>query len=159
MQLADHSGAMPALRHFIVAACLLALPAHAQETPGDRPLVRDVVFKGVVGKALDVVPMDPDQRVVLQRANAVVSSTFTGRTLTVWAGLTNPILLVAGMAWGVYSASHIKFKSEIIKLDADTMRVDLVDADEGEPVAVAQFFGPVAERDAYESTLVATLNK
>jgi len=66
-----------------------------------------VVYKGLVGKALDAVPMDPDERIVLQRTSAVVSGTLTGRSLAAWAGLTNPILIIAGLAWGLFSASNI----------------------------------------------------
>jgi hypothetical protein len=68
----------------------------------------DVVYKGLVGKALDAVPMDPDERLVLQRTSAVVSGTLTGRSLAAWAGLSNPLLLIAGLAWGLYSAFNIK---------------------------------------------------
>ena len=68
----------------------------------------DTVFKGVVGKALDAVPMDPEERVVLQRTNAVISSTMTGRSLSVWAGLANPILMIGGLVWGVFAASNIR---------------------------------------------------
>jgi len=70
--------------------------------------IDDILYKGVVGKALDVVPMDPEQRAGLQRANAVVSNTIAGRSLSIWAGLTNPVLLIGGMAWGFFAASNIK---------------------------------------------------
>jgi hypothetical protein len=45
---------------------------------------------------------------ILQRTNAVASGTLTGRTLSVWAGLTNPLLLVGGLVWGLFAASNIK---------------------------------------------------
>ena len=147
---------MSAFRCVILVLCLLALPARAQDASSVGPEVRDVVFKGVVGKALDAVPMDAEHRVVLQRTNAVVSSTLTGRTLTVWAGMTNPILLIAGMAWGIFSASHIQTDS--INPDPRTMLVDLLDAFDGDSVVVAQMFGPAPERDAYDATRVATLD-
>lgn len=90
-------------------ALLLSLPAHGEGAAPAFPVeLGDVVYKGVVGKALDAVPMDPHERVTLQRTSAVVSGTLTGRSLAVWAGLSNPILLVAGVVWGIFSASNIK---------------------------------------------------
>jgi hypothetical protein len=101
---------MPILRSLFFAACLLVVvESRAQEaTPPVSKVIPDVVFKGIVGKALDALPIEPEQRVVLQRTNAVVSGPLTGRTLSVWAGITNPILLVVGAVWGVYSAMKIK---------------------------------------------------
>ena len=100
---------MPINRPIVLAACLLlAMPVRAEDVPQQPPAVGDVIYKGLVGKALDAVPMDPDERVALQRTSAVVSGTLTGRSLSVWAGLGNPILLIAGLVWGVYSASNIK---------------------------------------------------
>ena len=100
---------MSAVRTALLTACL-AVPfsARAEDVPMPLPAIPDAVYKGVVGKALDAVPMDTDQRIALQRANAVVSNTLTGRSLAVWAGLTNPILLIGGLAWGLFSASNIK---------------------------------------------------
>jgi len=100
---------MPIKLALVVAGCLLlAAAARAQESGLPPAAVSDVVYKGVVGKALDAVPMDPDERVTLQRTSAVVSNTLTGRSLAAWAGLSNPILLIAGAVWGLISASHIK---------------------------------------------------
>ena len=93
---------------FIAVCLLLPVVASAADESIPNPVVGDVVFKGVVGKALDVVPMDPEQRLALQRTNAVVSNTLTGRSLSVWVGLTNPILLIGGLVWGLYAAYHIK---------------------------------------------------
>lgn len=94
----------------LVAACsLLALPAQAEEAAQTFPLdFGDIVYKGVVGKALDAVPTDPQECVALQRTSAVVSSTPTGRSFALWAGLSNPVLLIAGVVWGLYSASNIR---------------------------------------------------
>ena len=102
---------MPGSRAIVLATCLLlAIGARAEDAITLSPVIGDMVYKGIVGKALDAVPMDPDQRVTLQRTNAVVSNTLAGRSLSVWAGLglTNPILLIAGLAWGLYAALHIK---------------------------------------------------
>jgi len=85
-----------------------AASALAAEAPVSASKVEDVLYKGIVGKALDVVPMDPEHRAGLQRTNAVVSNTITGRSLSIWAGLTNPVLLIGGMAWGFFAASNIK---------------------------------------------------
>lgn len=112
-------------RSIVLAACLLlAIAARAEDAPQPLPAVGDVVYKGLVGKALDAVPMDPNERVVLQRASAVVSGTLTGRSLSVWAGLglSNPILLIAGVVWGLYSAFNIKAVEANAK--PDTKRVE-----------------------------------
>lgn len=95
----------------IVFACLLLVsPARAQVASEPLPAMSDVVYKGLVGKALDAVPMDPQERVGLQRTSAVVSSTLAGRSISVWAGLSlsNPVLLIAGMAWGIFAATKIE---------------------------------------------------
>jgi hypothetical protein len=100
---------MPINRAIVLAVCLLAMVgARAEDASQPLPDVGDLVYKGLVGKALDAVPMDPNERTVLQRTSAVVSGTLTGRSLAVWAGLTNPIFLVAGLVWGLFSASNIK---------------------------------------------------
>ena len=87
---------------------LLPIAAGAQDTLKTPLAIPDAIYKGVVGKALDAVPMDPERRVILQRTNAVASSVLTGRSLAVWAGLTNPLLLVGGLVWGLFAASNIK---------------------------------------------------
>lgn len=66
-----------------------------------------VIYKGVIGNVLDTLPMDPMQRVDLQRTNAVVSNTASGRTLSVLMGLSNPILMIGGLVWGMWAASNI----------------------------------------------------
>jgi hypothetical protein len=100
---------MPIHRALVLTGCLLlATAVRAQDTPQLPAAVSDVVYKGVVGKVLDAVPKDPNERVTLQRTGAVVSSTLTGRSLAAWVGLTNPVLLVAGALWGLFSASNIK---------------------------------------------------
>ena len=93
----------------LLALCLL-LPAAAglADDAPVPPVVTDTLYKGVVGKALDALPMDPEHRAVLQRTNAVVSGTTMGRTLSIWVGLTNPFLMVGGLIWGIFSATNIK---------------------------------------------------
>lgn len=110
-------------RPVVLAACLLlAIAARAEDIRQPPPAVGDVLYKGLVGKALDAVPMDPEERVALQRTGAVVSGTLTGRSISVWAGLSHPILLIAGLAWGLFSASNIRAPEAIAK--PDTNRVE-----------------------------------
>ena len=143
--------AMPINRSIVLAACLLlAIPAWAEDTaPQPLPALGDVVYKGLVGKALDAVPMDPDQRIVLQRTSAVVSSTLTGRSLSAWAGLAaHPILMIVGVIWGLYSASNIKVAEASAK--PDTTRVEPLAPVEAGQTQFALLIGPpmesVAER-------------
>lgn len=100
---------MRIIRPIIFAVCLLlAIEAQAQEVsqpPSDMP---DMLYKGFVGKALDALPMDSEKRVILQRTNAILSGPLTGRSLSVWAGITNPVLLIVGVVWGIYAALNIK---------------------------------------------------
>ncbi len=93
----------------------LATPAAAQDyasapavTAASVPGFDQVVYKGLVGNVLDAIPMDASDRLGLQRTNAVVSNTLFGRSLTVIAGLSNPVLLVGGLVWGIWAASNIK---------------------------------------------------
>ncbi len=120
---------MPASRlALLTIALLLALagPAWAQDDPAARPDPGAVssgfdqmVYKGLVGNVLDAVPMDPVERLGLQRTNAVVSSTLFGRSLALLAGLSNPVLLLGGLAWGLWSAANINPIEAGIKLTAN----------------------------------------
>jgi hypothetical protein len=103
----------------VLTFLLFSAVARADESPLPAPAVPDVVYKGLVGKALDAVPMDPDQRVRLQRASAVVNGTLAGRTVAAWAGVANPILLVAGAIWGILSASHIEAPKPVADAEPD----------------------------------------
>jgi hypothetical protein len=67
-----------------------------------------MVYKGLVGNVLDEIPMDPSQRVSLQRTNAIVSNTWSGHTLSTLIGLSNPVLLIGGLVWGMWAASNIR---------------------------------------------------
>jgi len=98
------------LRTACLSVCLLLPVAAVGQDAFKAPLaIPDAIYKGVVGKALDAVPMDPERRVILQRTNAVTSSTLTARSLAVWAGLAaNPLFLVGGVVWGLFAASNIK---------------------------------------------------
>lgn len=109
-------------RRTVVATLMLttAAASHAQvpETADapPRPLAVDqVLYKGVVGNLLDAVPIDPERRVELQRANAVASSVFSGRSLATLLGVTNPIFLLGGLIWGVWSASRITPATQTVR--------------------------------------------
>lgn len=107
----------------------IASPVSAQDALDSRALAavsplgfEQAVYKGLVGNMLDAIPMDPSQRVGLQRTNAVVSNTFLGRSLTVLAGLSNPVLLLGGFVWGVWAAANIKQPEAGLKLAAEPGR-------------------------------------
>ena len=100
--------------------------AAADNDRGPRASVNDsakdldqIVYKGLVGNALDGVPMDPAKRVSLQRTNAIISNTLSGRSLAVLAGLSNPALLIGGLVWGVWAASNIKPEEDGVRPTSD----------------------------------------
>lgn len=68
----------------------------------------DILYKGIAGKVLDAMPIEPSTRVALQRANAIVSSTFTVRSLGALTGFGGPLLTVAGLLWGIFSSRQIE---------------------------------------------------
>ncbi len=78
---------------------------YEQNSTGALP---DILYKGFAGKVLDAMPIEPSTRVALQRANTVVSSAFTARALGALTGLGGPLLTIAGLAWGIFSARHIE---------------------------------------------------
>jgi hypothetical protein len=98
----------------ILIMTITAAPVRAED--GVFPLpeapenssVDQVIYKGVVGNLLEVVPLPVEQRLQLQRGNAVVSNTLTGRSLAVLLGLTSPVLMIGGLIWGIWSAANIK---------------------------------------------------
>jgi hypothetical protein len=113
----------------LVLSLALASPVLAQDSSGNAaappaisPGFEQVVYKGLLGNVLDGVPMDPSDRLSLQRTNAVVSNTFLGRSLAVLAGLSNPVLLLGGFAWGVWAASNIKAAEAELRLAVDAAR-------------------------------------
>ena len=104
----------------------LATSASAQDEPGLRAAspvfprgFDQVLYKGLIGNVLDAVPMDASDRLGLQRTNAVVSNTFLGRSLALLAGLSNPVLMLGGFVWGVWSAASIQPAEAGMKLAAD----------------------------------------
>lgn len=105
----------------ILAGCVLLMTAAcvcADDAPVPRVGVDDVLYKGIVGKALDVMPIDPQQRVALQRASAVASGTASGRAVSTWVGWSNPFLLVGGLVWGIFAASNIRAEAKAARVEA-----------------------------------------
>jgi hypothetical protein len=70
--------------------------------------VPDIIYKGIAGKVLDAMPLEPSTRATLQRANAVVSGAATARTIGVLTGLGGPLLTIAGLIWGIFSSRQIE---------------------------------------------------
>lgn len=87
----------------------LAVAARAEDMPNYQAVqnASQTIYKGLIGNVLDTLPMDPMKRVDLQRTTAVVSNTLSGRSLSVLAGLSNPLLMIGGLAWGLWAASNI----------------------------------------------------
>jgi len=100
-----------------LAALIHVLPVRAfaqeLEPAEDAPArlsqpAEQLLYKGMVGNVLDVLPIDPQVRVDLQRTNAVVSNTFLGRSLGVMVGIGGPVLIIGGLIWGMWAASRIR---------------------------------------------------
>ena len=68
----------------------------------------DIVYKGIAGKVLDAMPIEPSTRLGLQRANTIVSSTLTVRSVGLLTGLGGPLGALAGLLWGIFSSRQIE---------------------------------------------------
>jgi hypothetical protein len=79
---------------------------HAQ--PAAPVRADQLIYKGVIGNLLEGVPMDAERRVELQRANTVVSSPFSARSLALLLGVSSPVFLIGGIIWGLWAASQIE---------------------------------------------------
>lgn len=95
------------------AARQLALYEQTAAGSAEKPAtpasaVPDIFYKGITGKMLDAVPLEASTRAGLQRANSIVSSTFTARTLGALTGLGGPLGAVAGLVWGIFSSRQIE---------------------------------------------------
>jgi len=116
-----------------------------------------VIYKGLIGNMLDTLPMDPVQRVDLQRTNAVVSSTFSGRSLSVLLGLSNPVLMIGGLVWGLWSASNIHPAAVATKVTANLINAGARIETEARSVAFADSSpaekGPVVDSVARASAV------
>jgi hypothetical protein len=88
------------------------LPAAGAEAPSTdkapAPSLDQVFYKGVVGNILEAMPLDPEQRVQLQRGNAIINNAFAGRSVALLLGIASPPLMIAGLIWGIWSAINIK---------------------------------------------------
>ncbi len=69
-------------------------PAKPAEAAHALPVI---VYKGVVGKVLDTMPLKPSTRKALQQTNALVSSSVAARALGALTGFSAPMLTVAGL--------------------------------------------------------------
>jgi hypothetical protein len=95
-----------------VAARQVALYEQNSTSAPEKPAaparaLPDIIYKGIAGKVLDAMPIEPSTRVALQRANTVVSSAFTARSLAALTGFGGPLLTVAGLIWGIFSSRQI----------------------------------------------------
>lgn len=82
--------------------------AATEKTAEPSRALPDIVYKGVAGKVLDALPIEPSTRVALQRANSIVSGAFTARSLGALTGFGGPLLTVAGLIWGIFSSRQIE---------------------------------------------------
>jgi hypothetical protein len=82
------------------------------------PRADQVIYKGVVGNLLEAVPLDPEQRVELQRTNAVVSNPLSARSFALLLGIANPVVMLGGLLWGIWAASQIESAPEAKRVAA-----------------------------------------
>lgn len=149
----------PRLTLFSLSLLLaLSTSASAQRVPSYRPApgvtspgIDQAIYKGIVGNVLDGIPMDPLKRVDLQRANAIISNTASGRSLAILVGLTNPVLLIGGLIWGVWAASNIKAAELETKVTANSAPTDNSADIQGRLIALAA--PPAAAEDAPQGSV------
>ena len=106
----ENDAARPAVASLAAQVALydqIAPVAPAQQVEPAHALP-DIIYKGIAGKVLDAMPLDPSTRTTLQRANAVVSGAATVRTIGVLTGLGGPLLTIAGLIWGIFSSRQIE---------------------------------------------------
>jgi phosphohistidine swiveling domain-containing protein len=105
----------------LAGAFMLGTPALAQErvcnestadetveTASAAQRTDQIIYKGVVGNLLEAMPIDADKRVELQRTNAIISNPLSARSIAVLIGITNPIVMLGGLVWGIWAASRIE---------------------------------------------------
>lgn len=88
--------------------------AHSEGTPASPSPTAQVIYKGIVGNLLEAAPLESEQRVQLQRMNAVLSNPLSARTIAIALGIANPPLMIAGLIWGLWSASQLTAASPSI---------------------------------------------
>jgi hypothetical protein len=103
------------IREFVLASALLLVVtlARADELepvllPAPAKPIDQLIYKGVTGNLLESLDMDAEERVTLQRANAVISSPLSARSLGLLLGISNPVFLVGGLVWGLWAAANIE---------------------------------------------------
>jgi hypothetical protein len=84
----------------------LTAPAWCQTAAGTGALDQ-AFYKGLIGNALEAVPMEARARVELQRVNAVVRAPQSPPTGAVRLQASNPLLMIGGLVWGFWAASQI----------------------------------------------------
>lgn len=111
---------MPKQAPAILSAILLLQSAGAgaqtrTEPPANEPQAPNaqVLYKGVVGNLLEAMPLEPENRVQLQRLNAVVSNPLSAHSLAVALGIASPPLVLVGLIWGFWSAKQIQTKDTL----------------------------------------------
>jgi len=103
------------IREWVLAAALMAAVTHARADELEPTLVpaparplEQIIYKGVTGNLLESIEMDAEERVTLQRANAVISNPLSARSLGMLLGISNPVFLVGGLVWGIWAAANIE---------------------------------------------------
>ena len=105
-------------------------PEEDAATPAERALQKpeQALYKGVVGNLLEAVPMDAEKRVELQRANAVVSAPFSVRSLALLIGISNPVVMIGGLVWGLWAASQIEGPKTVAKAEPPVVQPEVTAA-------------------------------
>jgi len=70
--------------------------------------ISDIIYKGVVGKMLDSASLENSTQTTVQPANSVAGNSFAGRALATLTGVGGPILTVARLLKGLFSAQKIR---------------------------------------------------
>ena len=132
----------------LLAAAAIARGEDQSPTPAQNTLPtlsEQTIYKGVVGNLLEEVPIDPEERVQLQRGSAVLSNTFSGRSLAVLLGIASPPLMIGGLLWGLWSASQIGASPASSAPPKDNEALDRLVANDALRSSTAS--GESAERD------------
>ncbi len=109
-RLRDHSNASPAIDHRVDNVTVQPRSPPSADLAGEKEktsALPDIFYKGLVGKALDALPINPEAKTALQQTNAIVSGPMAGRSLAAITGLASPVLAVAGLIWGLFAAKNI----------------------------------------------------
>jgi len=108
----------PGYKRVAAVLFMTAIPAGpaAAQSASPYPPVTDtrppggleqVIHKGVIGNVLEVVPLEAEDRVQLQRSGAIVNNTLLGHSVAVLLGVATAPLTAVGLILGLWSASKI----------------------------------------------------